>query len=162
MTRAFAVFFGLWLAGPAVGQAPASPLVRTWLLVSNTTDPAGRKTATLGSEPRGTLIFTADGRYTLFMARAGLPRFVANSRDRGTDDENRAIVTGTLAHSGRYNVDARASTFAWTIEASTFPNWENTVQVRAFRIEGDLLRYTNPSASSAPGTPLEAVWRRAK
>ncbi|MGE5639189.1 MAG: lipocalin-like domain-containing protein [Clostridia bacterium] len=150
------------LAAPLAPAQESNPLVGTWKLVSSATDPAGRKSATLGREPHGTLIFTADGHYSLFMARSGLPRFAANSRDRGTDDENRAVVAGTLAHTGRYAVNERQGTFTWHIEASTFPNWNNTTQVREFSVAQDELRYTSPSASATPGTALEAVWRRAK
>ncbi len=158
-----AVFIWLcMLAAPIAAAQQANPLVGTWKLVSNTTDPAGRKSATLGREPHGKLIFTADGHYSLFMSRSGLPRFAANSRDRGTDDENRAVISGSIAHVGRYTVNERQGTFTWRIEASTFPNWNNTTQVRAFSVASDELRYTNPSASAAPGTPLEAVWRREK
>jgi hypothetical protein len=96
------------------------------------------------------LIFTADGHYSLFMARSGLPRFASNSRDRGTDDENRAVVSGAIAHIGRYTLNERAGTFTWQIEASTFPNWNNTTQAHPFVVAGDQLRYA------------EAVWRRAK
>ena len=145
----------------AQAQQP-NRLVGTWKLVSNTLDPAGRKSETLGRNPHGTLIFTADGHYTLFMSRAGLPRFDGNNRERGTDDENRAIVRGTIAHSGRYTVDEAAGSFAWRVEFSTFPNWNNTTQTRKFTLDGDQLRYTNPSASGAPDKPLQAVWRRAK
>jgi len=150
------------LAAVSIPVAAQNVLVGSWKLVSNTTDPAGKKSPTLGKDPTGTLIFAPDGRYSFIMARAGLPRFAANNRERGTDDENRAVVSGTIAHMGRYTVDERAGTFTWRIEASTFPNWNNTTQVREFSIAQDELRYTNPSASAAPGTPLEAVWRRAK
>ena len=150
------------LAAIAIPAAAQNALVGSWTLVSNTTDPAGKKSPTLGMDPRGTLIFAPDGRYSFIMARAGLPRFVGNNRERGTDDENRAVVTGTFAHAGRYSVDERGGTFSWQVEASTFPNWENTVQRRSFKIVGDELHYTSPSASNAPGTALQAVWRRAK
>jgi len=146
----------------SVGAQAPNPLVGSWTLVSSTTDPAGKKSPTLGKEPRGTLIFAPDGRYAFMMARAGLPRFGLNSRERGTDDENRAVVSGTFAHAGRYSVDERNRTFTWQVEASTFPNWENTSQTRSFEILGDELRYTSPSASNAPGVALDAVWRRAK
>ena len=152
------------LAGAAAdaGAQQQNSLVGSWTLVSNTTDPAGRKSATLGQSPHGTLIFGADGRYALVMSRAGLPRFISNNRERGTDDENRAVVTGSIAHAGRYSVDERNRTFTWQIESSTFPNWNRTSQTRPFRIVGEQLHYVNPNASAAPGTSLEAVWQRAK
>ena len=153
--------FAALLAVPLFASAQ-NALVGSWTLVSNTTDPAGKKSATLGKDPRGTMIFAPDGRYSFIMARAGLPRFTGNNRERGTDDENRAVVTGTFAHAGKYVVNEPAGTFTWHVEASTFPNWENSSQTRAYKIVGDELHYTSPSASNAPGTQLDAVWRRAK
>jgi hypothetical protein len=144
------------------GAQQPNPLAGSWTLVSDTMDPAGRKSATLGQSPHGTLIFGSDGRYALVMSRAGLPRFVSNNRERGTDDENRAVVAGSLAHAGRYSVDERNGTFTWQVESSTFPNWNRTSQTRSFKITGEQLRYVNPSSTSASGTTLEAVWRRAK
>jgi hypothetical protein len=144
----------------ARAQQP-NPLVGSWTLVSSAADPAGRKSATLGQNPHGTLIFAADGRYALVMSRAGLPRFVANNRERGTDDENRAVVTGSLAHAGRYSVDERSGTFTWQIESSTFPNWNRSAQTHAYKVAGEELRYVtrNPGAS---GAAAETVWQRAK
>jgi hypothetical protein len=162
------ILVGLALASALAGAAPGagaqqpSGLVGSWTLVSDASDPAGRKSATLGQSPHGTLIFGADGRYALVMSRAGLPRFVANNRDRGTDDENRAVVTGSIAHAGRYSIDERAGTFTWQVESSTFPNWIRSSQVRPFKIVGEELRYQSPSASAAPGSAVEAVWKRAK
>ena len=146
------------LAVPAGASAQQVGLVGTWTLVSSP-DPAGKKSATLGQNARGTLIFAPDGHYALVMSRAGLPRFASNNRDRGTDDENRAVVAGSFAHSGRYTVDDARALFTWKVEASTFPNWENSQQIRSFRISGDELRYM--SATAQGGQP-EAVWKRAK
>jgi hypothetical protein len=143
---------------PLHAIAQQTGLVGTWTLVSSA-DSAGKKSTTLGQNPRGTLIFAPDGHYALVMARAGLPRFLSNTRDRASDDENRAVVAGSFAHSGRYTVDEPRAHFTWKIEASTFPNWENSQQIRSFKISGDELSYL--SATAQGGQP-EAVWRRAK
>jgi hypothetical protein len=151
---------GLAAAGSAPAQQ-AQPLFGSWTLVSSSTETGGKKVPTFGQSPRGTLIFAADGHYALIMSRASLPKFTSNSRDRGTDDENRAIVAGSLAHAGRYTVNEKEGTLTWQIESSTFPNWANTSQTHAYRVVGDELRYINPGATAA-GSAFETVWKRAR
>src|SRR4051812_46519897 len=160
MKLVLAVLAGL-LALTATAQPASSALAGTWTLVSDIADPAGRKAQTLGASPRGTLIFAADGNYALVTTRSNLPRLVSNNRDRGTDDENRAIVAGSLAHAGRYTVSEKDGTFTWQVHASTFPNWTGTSRTLGFRLSGDELRTIVPSSSATPGGS-EALWRRSK
>ena len=59
--------------GDAAAQS-AKSLVGSWTLVStDTVDASGKKTPIFGANPRGTLIFTPDGHYSLFIARTTLP-----------------------------------------------------------------------------------------
>lgn len=149
---AAALLFGVAL--PAAAQS-AKSLVGAWTLVS-----AGD---TYGPNPKGSLIFDAHGRYSLNIMRADLPKFASNSRVKGTTDENKAIVAGSITHFGRYSVSEPDKTLTLNIESSTFPNWNGTVQKRPFTIAGDELKYTvaAPSAGTGPtGNPV--VWRRAK
>ena len=83
----------------------AKSLVGTWTIVaSDTIDAAGKRTPTFGPTPRGSLIFTANGRYSLTLARTTLPKFASNNRNTGTPEENQAIVAGSLSHFGKYTL----------------------------------------------------------
>ena len=115
--------------------------------------------APFGDNPRGQLILGRDGHYSLMLARANLPKVAANARDKGTADENKAIIGGSIAHVGRYTVDGESKAIIFNVEVSTFPNWDGIAFKRPFRVAGDQLIYTN-NAPSVGGGPIETVWKR--
>src|SRR5712692_6446947 len=95
----------LSVSNPAAAQS-AKSLVGSWATVSSTNiDGAGKKTDTFGANPRGMLVFMADGRYSLIITSASLPKFAANARTKGTAAENQSVVVGSIAHFGKYTVD---------------------------------------------------------
>ena len=117
--------------------------------------------ADYGENPRGTMILTADGHYSIFVARATLPKFASGSRVKGTADEMKAVTLGSIAHIGKYSIDDGGKAITFRIATSTFPNWDGTTQKRPMKISGDTMTYTvaTPSAGGAPG---EVVWKRVK
>jgi Lipocalin-like domain len=102
----------------------------------------------------------ANGRYSLTLARATLPKFAAENRTKGTADENQAIAAGSLAHFGKYTVDDKDKAFTFHVDTSTYPNWDGTSLKRPFTVSGDELKYTTDGASG--GGTAELVWRRVK
>ncbi len=145
-------------AGDAAAQG-AKSLVGSWAPVSAvSTDASGKKIDTFGPNPRGMLVFTSDGRYTLTIMSASLPKFAANSRAKGSAEETQAVVAGSIAHFGKYKVEDKAIVF--NVESSTYANWDGAPQKRPFTVSGDQLKYTVPS-SSVGGT-ADLVWKRIK
>jgi hypothetical protein len=141
-------------SGAALAQS-AKSLVGAWTLV-NVGD-------TYGKNPKGSLIFDARGRYSIAITRSDLPKFASNSRIKGTPEENKAVVMGSISHFGRYEVKDKM--LILRIESSTYPNWNGTSQERPFTLAKDELKYkvAAPSAGpSAPGAANEVVWKRAK
>jgi len=67
-------------------------------------------------------------------------------------------VRGSSTHYGTVDVDAQRHLLTFTIEGSSFPNWEGTVQRRTFELHGDELRYRVPARPDG-GIPI-SVWRR--
>ena len=114
-----------------------------------------------GDKPRGQLILTPDGRYSIVLSRAEMPKIASGSRVKATPEENKAVVDGSIAHAGRYTVDDGGRSITFHIETSTFPNWNGTTQKRPLSLKGDLLTYTVATPSGG-GAPNDAVWRRAK
>lgn len=114
-----------------------------------------------GDNPRGRLILGTDGRFLLMLARTTLPKFAAGSRDKGTAEENKAVVSGSIANFGTYAIDAKDKTITLNIEASTYPNWDGTSQKRPLKVEGDKLSYTVGTPSGG-GAPINVVWKRVK
>jgi hypothetical protein len=128
-----------------------NPLIGTWVLVSLTNEQDGKTTEPLGPNPKGLFIFDRSGRYAFQIFVADLPKFASNSRDKGTPEENRAIVVGSLAHFGTYSVNEKEGSFSVRPEASTFPNWVGIDQKRLFSISKDELKMTNPRSSRGVG-----------
>jgi lipocalin-like protein len=153
-------FLLLGMAVSAQAQSLKQQLVGTWTFVSSTTKlPDG--SSAWGSNPKGLVIFTDNGRYSSQLMRSDRPKFAANSRAKGTPEENKAAVQGAVSSFGTYTVNEANKTFVIRFEGSSYPNLEGTEQTRPFTITGDELKVTNPSPSVG-GEPSHIVYRRAK
>jgi len=160
-TAAMFVFAVLMCAGTTASGESSKDILGTWRLHSFVVDHEGVKSEPYGANPRGAMSFSPDGRFSLIISRSDLPALVSNNRLLGTDEENRAIVQGSIAYFGTYTVDETARTFTVHVEGGTFPNWIGTDQTRIFSVSGDELKFTNTSRSAGAGTTL-VVWRRPK
>ena len=138
----------------------AKDVVGPWMLVSADAEQGGNKVEVLGPNPKGFMILGSDGRYAIQQYRSGLPKFASNVRDKGTPEENKAVVQGSISHYGTYAVNEADKTIVFRIEVSSFPNFNGTEQKRAFTLAGDELAYTTPGSSSF-GT-ARVTWKRAK
>jgi Lipocalin-like domain len=147
---------GLVASGNLCAQTIAD-LAGTWSPVSNVNESGGTRTDTYGPNPKGILMVDSKGHYVLALARAGLPKVASNNRVTATAEENKAIVGGSIFHTGTILVNASSKTLTFKIETSTFPNWDGTEQTRSFTIAGDELTYVAPGSS---GGTVTAVWRR--
>jgi hypothetical protein len=90
-----------------------------------------------------------------------LPKIAAGARDKGTAEENKAIVSGSIANFGTYTVDPKGKTITLNIETATYPNWDGTSQTRPMKYANGVLTYT-VATPSAGGSPLEVSWKRIK
>jgi Lipocalin-like domain len=140
--------------------ATAAKLIGTWTLVSETAHQGDKTTQPLGPNPQGMMMFDSGGRFIMFIARPGLPKFAAGKRDAGTPEENKALLAGLLAFFGTYSVNDADQVLILHPEASTFPNWNGVDQKRFLKLAGDQQIWTN--RTPAIGTEVvEVVWRRA-
>ncbi len=134
----------------------------SWILVSIVNEQDGKKIDVFGPNPRGSMILTPDGRISLIIMRASLPKFASNNRVKGTAKENQAVVQGSIAYFGRYTVASeKEQTVNLFIEGSTFPNWDGEAQKRIMSVTGDELKVTNPTPTIGGGTNY-LIWKRAK
>jgi lipocalin-like protein len=137
----------------------AKELIGTWTLVSVVTERDGKKSDAYGPNAKGSLVFDANGRYSIIFIAADLPKFAGN-RSSGTADENTAVVAGSLAHFGTYVVDEADKSFTFQIDRATFPNWDGKNNKRSFVIIGDELRFVDPQSSG--GGVAMTIFQRAK
>jgi hypothetical protein len=119
------------------------------------------KIPAFGDQPRGQMILTADGRYSILVSRADMPKIAAGTRTNATPEENKMVVNGSIAHTGRYTIDDGGKSITFHVETSTFPNWNGTTQKRPLKVQGDTLSYV-VTAPSAGGGPNETLWKRVK
>src|SRR5436189_2505771 len=88
-----------------------------------------------------TTLFRSNGRYSVNIARASLPKFASDNRAKGTAEENQAVVAGSIAHFGKYTVDEKDKAFNFNLVTSTYPKPAATAQKRPFTVSGDELKY---------------------
>ena len=147
------------LLGSALAQTP-DDLRGTWTLVSSVTDKDGKKTEQFGSGAMGMMTLDDRGHFMLAIIGPGLPRFAANNRAAGTPEENKAVMSRSIAMIGTYSHNSADNTLTFKVESSTFPNWNGTQQKRIITaVSKDELQYITPTASS--GGVGTVSWRRA-
>lgn len=143
----------------ADAQDLARGAVGTWKLVSYTSTAAdGTVIQNFGDQPKGIAVFDTAGNFTITIVRADLPPFAENNRERGTADENAAVVRGSIAYFGTYR-DEDGQQLLFRITGATLPNWAGTTQRRqAVMPSTRELTLTNLVASG--GGRAEIKWVR--
>ena len=97
------VLFGsLALSGAALTQQTTkedAESLGAWSLVSviSETDD-GKRGEPFGTAPKGVMIFSSAGYFSLFQSRAEVPKIAANDRAKATPEEAQAIVASTIAY----------------------------------------------------------------
>ena len=143
-----------------LGGTQSQQIAGTWMLASNVaTREDGSKFDVYGASPKGMVIFSPDGHFTLVNTRDGLPKFASNNRLKGTAEENQAIVQGSIGLYGRYSVDPATQTLQLTVDSSTWPSWTGTTQQRKYTLVGDELKW---SLAASVGGTAEVTWKRVK
>jgi hypothetical protein len=158
---------GMWSGASAVWakEKPgtlAKQVQGSWTLVSVYVEQNGKKIEPFGSQPKGIVTFTPDGRFSYILLKASLPKFAADNRMKGTPEENQAIVQGSLAAYGTYTViNEKEHTVKYHIEGSTFPNWDGQDHKRTWNVKGNELSITNPVTTLGGGVAY-LIFKRAK
>jgi hypothetical protein len=144
------------------GAGYAQQIQGSWNLVSIVNEQDGKKTDMFGLNPRGSMILTSDGRFSIIFMRESLPKFAANSRLKGTAEENQAVAQGAMAYFGTYSmVGDKEQMTNLHVEGSTFPNWDGQDQKRLMTVKGDELIVLNPTPAVGSGTNT-VVYKRAR
>jgi hypothetical protein len=149
-------------ARPAVAQEDQlkHDLVGPWKIISSTSQRDDGST-TWGPNPKGLLIFTDNGRFSLQIMRSDRPKYKSGTRVRASLIENQATTRGTLSFFGTYTVSEPDHTVTFHIDSSTYPNLDDTNQKRQLTLSGDSLKLENVTPSRGTG-PTVQIWERAK
>jgi hypothetical protein len=138
-------------------------LIGAWTLVSiDAVLPDGKRRALFGTNPRGIIVFSSDGYFSLMQSRADLPKLASSNRATATPEEATAVVGGSIAYFGRYSVDETSRVLTLDIQGSTFPNQiggtaDNKRSITS--LTANELKFANPAATS--GVTIEVVCKRA-
>lgn len=135
-------------------------VVGAWAHVSNVNTAAdGKKSDLFGPNPKGQAMYGADGRFAIMFHRAELPKIAANSRTKGTAEENQTIMAGMISLYGSYTVVNKE--IVMKVEGASFPNWVGTEQRRPITMPNkDEIYMINMGGSS--GGRNDLVLKRVK
>jgi hypothetical protein len=142
-------------------QAPAAnPFIGTWKLVAaDKILPDGTHVPDYGTQPRGLAIFAADGHFVVEVFRDVRTKFASNDRAKGTFEEYKDASLSASCSFGTYSVDPTSSKVTMKIDRATFPNIDDTTQVRTYELRGDTLSWRVPARpdGSVPITTVQRV-----
>jgi len=144
-------------------QTPArapNRILGTWRPVSVRYDPDGATIEPFGPRPGGLLTFSENGTFVEVLHNPDLPRFAAETRDKGTAEENAAAIAGALGIYGTYTVDDNGDFASEVVQGSTFPNWNGLARRRGqltLTVEGDSM-IEDLRDPNRP--PVAIVWER--
>ena len=137
-------------------------LVGTWALVSVISEARdGDTMEPFGTNPKGMIMFSSEGHFTLFQSKTAIPKIASNNRDKATPEEALAIVASTIAYYGTYSVSEADKTILVRVNASTFANVADGAEQKRIitLLTDDELKFTNPRTPA--GVTLRTVWKRA-
>ena len=164
--RSLALFLFVACFAPLTAWAQATSvkdaLVGAWSFVSVVSQSDdGTRAEPFGASPRGIIIFSPDGRFSLFQSSTNVPRLAANDRARATPEEAITVVRESIAYYGSYTVNEVAREFSLTLEGSTYTNLMGATPQRRIitTLTPTELAFSNPRTPS--GVTLHTVWRRA-
>lgn len=147
------------LGGAATAaDMPAVPvsLAGSWELIGAYREHRdGSRSDDYGRKPRGTLSISGDGRYALQIYHAERPPSAGDFRSADLAEYKRLVLTMST-HFGNVAVDDGKLVFR--ITAASNPQWDGTVQRRAYRLQGDVLEWRVPPRLDGD-VPI-SVWRR--
>lgn len=141
--------------GPA-STAGAAALAGTWELIGAYREHRdGSRSDDYGAKPRGTLAVGSDGRYALQIYHAERPAFDGDLR-AAEPSEYKRLLLAMSTHFGKLAVEDGKLVFR--ITAASNPQWDGSVQRRAYQLDGDVLEWRVPARPDGD-VPI-SVWRR--
>jgi Lipocalin-like domain len=136
--------------------------VGAWNLISyERRTAAGEISYPMGRNPVGRLTYDARGRMSAQIMRPDRPQFHSPTAAGGTADEKTAAFDGYIAYYGTYTLNQRDHTVIHHVEASLYPNWVGSDQLRTFEFSEGRLILSAVNAGE-PGTESRLVWERAR
>jgi hypothetical protein len=142
MSIKYLPLLAILLVGSLVASAQTPLIEGTWVLTrAEKLLPDGTRVSDYGDNPHGLVIFTSDGYYSVQIYRADRLKFTSGDKLKGTPEEYKEASLSTSVHFGRYTIDPAKATITFYIDRSSFPNQDDTTQVRPYEITSDELSW---------------------
>jgi hypothetical protein len=141
----------------------ASRLLGTWALQSYEARSVAHPADVihpLGSEPRGFIIYAADGYMSTQMMRADRPQLVRPDLHSSPSDELAVAASGYLGYGGPFSIDG--DVVIHHIAVSLMPNWIGHDHRRTPTFDGPVLTLTavDPMIVESEARIFTLSWRR--
>ncbi|SFF74624.1 Lipocalin-like domain-containing protein [Duganella sp. CF458] len=156
--RKFVLAALAWCGAAAGADMPATTagLSGPWELIGAYREHRdGSRSEDYGATPSGTLSIAPDGRYALQIYHAERPPFAGEFRAAEAQEYKRLLLTMS-AHFGMVAVEEGRLVFR--IAAASNPQWDGSVQRRAYTLKGEVLEWRVPPRPDGD-VPI-SVWRR--
>jgi hypothetical protein len=140
----------------------AADLVGSWRLERwQTRYDDGRVIHPMGADAQGLLIYAADGYMAAVLYRNARPPFTTGEALTAGIEEKIGGWDSYFSYAGRY--DVVGDTVRHHVEASQYPNWVGTTQIRVIACRGDQLSLTTLPQTTRRGVQTsELRWRRTR
>jgi hypothetical protein len=136
------LLLALFCMAALAATAQSSPIVGTWVLAgAYKILPDGTRASDYGDNPHGLVIFTSDGHYSVQIYRAERRKFSSGDKLKGTAEEYKEASLSTSVHFGTYSLDVAKHTITFHIDRSSFPNQDDTTQVRPYEMSENELSW---------------------
>ena len=121
------------VAGPSIQQR----FIGSWKLISyEFTSTTGEVSYPRGRDAVGRISYDAAGRMSVQIMQPGCPQLAGIDSRQGTPDEMIAAYRGYLAYYGTYTIDESRGVVVHRVEASLYPNYVGSDQVRHYTFSG--------------------------
>jgi hypothetical protein len=142
MKNRYFSLLALFCMATLAATAQSSSIVGTWVLTgAYKILPDGTRASDYGDNPHGLVIFTSDGHYSVQIYRAERRKFSSGDKLKGTAEEYKEASLSTSVHFGTYSLDPAKHTITFHIDRSSFPNQDDTTQVRPYEMSGNELSW---------------------
>ncbi|MBO9582726.1 MAG: lipocalin-like domain-containing protein [Flavobacterium sp.] len=152
----------LLLIANSMSAQKKTELLGSWTLVSvENINSDGTKNLPYDVNPKGFLFFDEQGNYAIQIYKNDRAKIVSGDKNKCTPEENAAIVQGSNAHFGMYEINEANKTIIFNIKTATFPNWEETIQKRSYTLKNNELKYTvTNTTQGGKSVTAEVVWKK--
>jgi hypothetical protein len=142
-------------------HAERDRFIGAWELVSTEeqlADGSKRPYSSVGKDGKGFLMYTSDGHMCAELMNPDRPRW--KDENKPTDEEKAVAMSGFTAYCGRYEIDETRHVMFHHPEVAWMPNWIGTSQERPYKLEGDILTFSNKAAGERGVVGWAITWRK--